>query len=78
MRFLGNVLATVIGIFVFLMLLFFGIVLISAIAGNSSEVVEVKENSVIELDLSEVTNDYAGKFTFEKMPFLNDTDSHDS
>lgn len=77
MRFLGNVLATVIGIFVFLMLLFFGIVLISAIAGNSSDVVEVKENSVIELDLSEVTNDYAGKFTFEKMPFLNDTDSHD-
>jgi protease-4 len=77
MRFLGNVLTTVIGIFVFIMLLFFGIILISALAGNSSEVVEVKENSVIELDLSEVTNDYSGKFTFEKMPFLNDTDSHD-
>ncbi len=76
MRFLGNVLATVIGIFVFIMLLFFGFVLISAIAGNSSDVVEVKENSVIELDLAEVTNDYAGKFTFEEMPFLNDTDSH--
>lgn len=76
MRFLGNVLATVIGIFVFIMLLFFGIVLISAIAGNSSDIVEVKENSIIELDLSEVTNDYAGKFTFEEMPFLNDTDSH--
>ena len=34
MRFLGNVLATVIGIFVFLMLCLFGIVLIGTIFGG--------------------------------------------
>ncbi|TRX39049.1 signal peptide peptidase SppA [Flavobacterium restrictum] len=62
MRFLGNVLATIIGIFVFFMLFFFGIVLIGAIFGGESEGVEVKNNSVIELNLSDITNDYAGKY----------------
>jgi protease-4 len=47
MRFLGNVLATIIGIFVFFMLFFFGIILIGAIFGGESEGVSVKSNSVI-------------------------------
>jgi len=46
MRFLGNVLATVVGLFVFFMLFFFGIVFIAAIFGSDTEVVEVKSNSV--------------------------------
>ena len=63
MRFLGNVLATIIGIFVFFMLSFFGILLIGAIFGGESEGVVVKNNSVIELNLEDIQNDYAGKFT---------------
>ncbi|TRX38699.1 signal peptide peptidase SppA [Flavobacterium sp. ZT3R18] len=62
MRFLGNVMATIIGIFVFFMLFFFGIVLIGAIFGGESEGVTVKSNSVIELNLDNICNDYAGKY----------------
>ncbi|PJJ09499.1 protease-4 [Flavobacterium sp. 1] len=62
MRFLGNVMATIIGIFVFFMLFFFGIVLIGAFFGGESEGIEVKSNSVIELNLEDISNDYAGKY----------------
>lgn len=62
MRFLGNVMATIIGIFVFFMLFFFGIVLLGALFGEESEGVTVKSNSVIELNLEDITNDYAGKY----------------
>ena len=63
MRFLGNVLATVIGIFVFMMLSFFGIILIGFIFGGDSETVEVENNSVIELNLSDISDDYTGKYS---------------
>ncbi len=63
MKFLGNVLATIVGIFVFTMLFFFGIILIGAIFGSEEKSIEVKENSIIELDLSNVQYDYAGKFS---------------
>ena len=62
MKFLGNVLATIIGIFVFCMLFFFGILIIGAIFGGESEGVTVKSNSVIELNLEDIQNDYAGKY----------------
>lgn len=62
MKFLGNVLATIVGIFIFFMLFFFGILLIGAIFGGDSEGVEVKNNSVIELNLENISNDYAGKY----------------
>jgi protease-4 len=61
MKFLGNVIATVIGIFVFIMLFFFGVILIGAIFGGDDSV-SVKNDSVIELDLKSIQNDYAGKF----------------
>lgn len=70
MRFLGNILATIIGLFIFCMLFFFGIVLIATIAGSGSDSVSVKSNSVIELDLSEVTNDYAGKFNYKDFDYF--------
>ncbi|MEY4431984.1 MAG: hypothetical protein RLZZ44_114 [Bacteroidota bacterium] len=63
MKFLGNVLATIVGIFVFTMLFFFGILIIGAIFGGEEENIEVKENSVIELNLEEIENDYAGKYS---------------
>ncbi len=62
MRFLGNVMATIIGIFVFCMLFFFGIVIIGTIFGGESEGVVVKGDSVIELNLKNISNDYAGKY----------------
>ncbi|MDW8852313.1 signal peptide peptidase SppA [Flavobacterium sp. MMLR14_040] len=61
MKFLGNVIATVIGIFVFIMLFFFGVILIGAIFGGE-DTVSVKADSVIELDLKKIDNDYAGKY----------------
>jgi len=54
--------ATIIGIFIFFMLFFFGIVLIGTLFGGEPEGVEVKNNSVIELNLKEISNDYAGKY----------------
>lgn len=63
MKFLGNVLATIVGIFVFTLLFFFGILFISAVFGGDEQSVEVKENSVIELNLSQIQYDYAGKFS---------------
>lgn len=70
MKFLGNVLSTVVGLFLFIMILFFGIIFVAAIFGGSSETKEVKNNSVIELDLSKVKTDYAGKFHFEDFDYF--------
>lgn len=77
MKFLGNVLATLVGLFVFCMIFFFAILLISALSGGDSETVKVKSNSVINLDLSKINHDYAGKTKYEDMPFLNGKDRHD-
>ena len=70
MRFLGNVLATIVGLFVFFMMLFFGILIVSAIFSSGSDEVPVENNSVIELDLSEIKNDYAGKFNFKDFDYF--------
>jgi len=75
MRFLGNILSTIIGLFIFCMLFFFGIVFIVVLAGGSSDEKSVSSNSVIELDLSQVTNDYAGKFIYKDFDYFET--SHD-
>jgi protease-4 len=69
MRFLGNVLATIVGLFVFFMILFFGMLFLAAIFGGETETKVVEKNSVIELDLSNVQTDYAGKFNFEEFDY---------
>lgn len=72
MQFLKNVLSTIVGLFIFGLLSFFLLLIMAlAIGGSSDEVVDVKNNSVIELDLSKVSNDYAGKFSGGKFAFLN-------
>ena len=71
MRFLGNVLATIVGLFAFCMIFFFGILFIGALFGGESETVTVKENSVIVLDLSKVTVDYAGKFNYKEIDYFD-------
>ncbi len=70
MRFLGNVLATIVGIFVFCMIFFFGIIIIGAIAGSGEDTVTVKKNSVIELDLSKVSLDYAGNTNYKDFNYF--------
>jgi protease-4 len=67
MRFLSNVLSTIVGIFLFCFIFFFFILIIGAIAGSGDGKPTLKKNSVIELDLSEITLDYNG--TFEPSPF---------
>jgi protease-4 len=71
MKFLGNILSTVIGIFVFCIIFFFGIILIAAVFGGGSETVEVKRNSIIELDLSKVSTDYGGKFNYKDLDYFD-------
>ncbi|MEZ0005252.1 protease-4 [Flavobacterium sp. 28YEA47A] len=72
MNFLKNIFSTVLGLFVFLFILFFGFIIFAALFGNKDKTVTVKDNSVIELNLEEVTNDYAGKFLYEDFEFLNE------
>ncbi len=62
MKFLGNVLATIVGLFVFFMLFFFGIIIIATVFGGEEAGVEIKNNSVLELDLKDIRYDYAGKY----------------
>lgn len=73
--FFKNVLSTVVGLFLFCFIFFFFIILIGIIAaaaggGNDSTVV-VDKNSVIELDLTQVTNDYSGKFKYKDFPMFD-------
>ena len=63
MRFLSNVLATIVGLFLFFMIFFFGILIIGAVFGGSSETTAVKSNSVLVFDTENISQDYAGKFT---------------
>lgn len=71
MKFLRNVLATIVGLFVFFGILFFGMIAIGAAMGSSSDKVVVKDNSVINLDLSGVKYDYAGKFNYKDLGFVD-------
>ncbi len=70
MKFLGNVLATIVGLFVFCIISFFVLIIIGAIAGGGEETVSVKNNSVIELDLSKVSLDYAGKTNYKDFNYF--------
>jgi protease-4 len=63
MKFLGNVFATIVGLFVFIMIFVFGIIFIGVIFGGDSKVVTVENNSVIELNLQNVSSDYTGKYS---------------
>lgn len=71
MKFLRNLLATIVGLFIFFGLLFFGFIIIAAVAGSSDKVV-VKNNSVLALDLSKVQYDYGGKFSYKDFNFSDE------
>ncbi len=69
MKFLSNVLAVIVGLFIFTMVFFFGILLIGAAAGSGDKTTRVASNSVIELDLDRVTLDYAGKSFYKDFDY---------
>jgi len=74
MQFFKNVLSTIVGLFLFCFLFFIVIVIVGVIAGSSSssdDVVEVKDNSVIELNLENVTEDYSGKIKYKDFSLLD-------
>jgi protease-4 len=70
MRFLGNVLAVLVGLFIFSVLAFFGLFVIAAVAGSGDDIVDVKNNSVIELDLANVSHDYGGKSSYKEFDYF--------
>jgi len=73
MSFIKRVLSTVTGIFVFLIICFFGILLLGVLfSSESDDLVKVKSNSVLELKLDFPINDYAGKTKFVEYSFLNE------
>ncbi len=72
MRFISNILSTVLGIFVFIILFFILIIGIGAIAGGGDDTLKVKDNSVLELDLSKVSLDYGGKISIKEFGFFDD------
>ncbi|MCL5130249.1 signal peptide peptidase SppA [Algibacter sp. L4_22] len=73
MDFIKRVLSTVTGIILFCVLFFLGIVLLGAIFGSGGDdVVQVRDNSILELKLDFPIKDYAGKTEFAEYPFLNE------
>ncbi|MDO6759350.1 signal peptide peptidase SppA [Tamlana sp. 2_MG-2023] len=74
MSFIKRVLSTLTGIILFCMLCVIGLVIIGLIAGSgSSETVQVKPNSVLNLKLDFPVKDYAGKVEFKEYSFLNES-----
>ena len=69
MRFLGNVLAVLVGLFLFFAISFFMLLIVAAIAGSGSDDIRVKSNSVLELDLSGVNRDYGGKSIYKEFDY---------
>ena len=62
MIFFKNVFATIVGIFLFVLLSFFFLIGLGALVSNGDDEVKVKDNSVIQLDLAKINFDYAGKY----------------
>ncbi|WBX71727.1 signal peptide peptidase SppA [Tenacibaculum retecalamus] len=60
MKFLRNLLASILGFFIAIFLIFAFFIAIASIVGSDEEIV-VKSNSVLELDLSATVKDYAPK-----------------
>ncbi len=58
MKFLRNLLASILGFFISIFLIFFLFIIIASLAGSKEEVI-VKPNSILELDLTSIIKDYA-------------------
>jgi len=72
MNFIKRVLSTITGIFAFLFICFFLLIIIGMIAGSSSkDKVIVKDNSILDLKLNFEIEDHQAKTVFKNYPFLN-------
>ncbi len=71
MNFIKNVLATLVGIILFCMMSFFLLLIIGALfsAGSNNTTKTTKHNSVIKLDLEDVSNDYGGSVYIEDFDY---------
>jgi len=71
MNFIKNVLATFVGIILFCMMSFFLLLIIGVVAsaGSSSSGKSTKSNSIIKLDLENVSNDYGGSVYIEDFDY---------
>ena len=69
MNFLRNLLASIIGTFIALGIIFMFFIIFIAIAGSGEDVVHVKNDSILELNLNEPMKDYGGKFRFTDFDF---------
>ncbi len=73
MNFIKRVLSTVTGLFVFLFICFFLLVIIGVLAGASSkDSIIVKNNSVLDLKLDFPIEDHQAKTIFKEYPFLDE------
>lgn len=70
MSFFKNVFATIVGLFLFILLSFFFLIGLGALIGSGDDAVKIKDNSVIQLDLAKINFDYAGKYESDS-PFSN-------
>lgn len=64
MKFLRNLLASVLGTLVALGIIFMVFLIFIAFAGNQETIKPVKDNSVLEISLSKPLKDYGGKYNF--------------
>lgn len=70
MNFLRNILSTIIGVFLAMMMLFLMFLFFVAIAGSGADsTISIDEHSVIELRFDEPIKDYGGKYSFKEFNY---------
>ncbi|KAB8152420.1 signal peptide peptidase SppA [Kordia sp. TARA_039_SRF] len=78
MNFFKRVLSTIVGLIIFValcfLILFF---MLFANASSANDLISVKKNTVLELDLSQPIDDYGGRFDYSKVPFFPDEPEYD-
>lgn len=78
MNFLKNVLATIVGLFLFFGILFFGFFILGMILGSGAdedEKISVKNNSVLYFDIEEISEDHIPEIHIKDFPMFNETTS---
>ncbi|AXG69567.1 protease 4 [Kordia sp. SMS9] len=78
MKFFKRVLSTIVGMTIFVALCFLILFLfLFASAGSGDNLITVKKNTVLELDLNKPIDDYGGRFDYSKVPFFPNEPEYD-
>ncbi|MCH2192930.1 signal peptide peptidase SppA [Kordia sp.] len=78
MNFFKRVLSTIVGLTIFVALCFLILFLIIFFNANASDnLVVVKKNTVLELNLNQPIEDYGGRFDYSNVPFYPNTPQYD-